>query len=95
MAGEIQDVSHEDMCQSVVDFQHGQVEHMLHYVVAVGVLDQLDAVLNDLVDEGVALCHCGSVNTPLQHTAAMAVCGDLHGVVHHSVVDELVKGGLQ
>lgn len=64
------------------------VEEMT-YVVAIGVLDQRQRVVCDLIHELDALVIGGMIDTSLKHTTAVAVSGDLNAVRGDRVVYKL------
>eukprot|EP00976_Prorocentrum_cordatum_P023942 487368-Prorocentrum_minimum.AAC.4 len=66
-----------------------ELEHVLHDVVAKGVLAENERVGGDLRDKPVALRLRGVVHAPLHHAAPVPVGGDLHAVRARRVVDEL------
>ena len=66
-----------------------ELEDVLDQVVAVGVLDQVLNVVDDVVRELELLGSGALFEAPLHHTAAVLVLADLDAVLHASVEDEL------
>ena len=72
-----------------------QVEDILHHVVSVGVLNERQCIVSDLIDELDTLRLRSVIHTALEDTASVAMSGDLDTVGSNSVVDELVVLGLE
>eukprot|EP00962_Isochrysis_galbana_P001829 scaffold473_cov104-Isochrysis_galbana.AAC.1 len=64
-----------------------QVQDVLHDVIAKGVDDELGGVAHNLGDDPVTVGRVGVVEAPLQHTAAVPVCGHRQALSRDAVVD--------
>mmetsp|Transcript_1697 Transcript_1697/g.5250 ORF Transcript_1697/g.5250 Transcript_1697/m.5250 type:complete len:376 (+) Transcript_1697:220-1347(+) len=90
LGGEVAQVAAEARAHLVGSVLVGEVEHVLHHVVAVRVAHQSQGETLNGVHQLLLLRLVGVVDAALQHTAAVAVRGHRNTVLGHRVVDELV-----
>lgn len=71
-----------------------QIEHVLHHVIAELILHQAERVVPDFANKLHLLLIRRVIDASLHHAASVAVRSDLHTMMCHCVVDELIVVGL-
>ena len=74
-----------------VYFNIFQFKDVLNYIVSIGIFDKDESVFGDLKHETHFLVIFSTIDALLHNTATMLVACNLHTLVDHSIIDELIE----